>query len=447
MSGILGLGHNNSEVNEPQIIPELCDKKVQKFIIGIGFALCITLDQQIYSWGWNKYKQLGRHTINDDEGKKPAIITYLSDKCIIDITCDSHYSLALTSAGTVYGWGNNTYGQCGCGQYALCIDSPTRVIFPANTVIKSIYSYNCKSFKNDKFLSISMLETGSFGQVFKVKNKITNNLCAIKQLNINDDNQKHCFENEIKQLVKLQSEFVVKHYHSWIESNNNLYIQMELCSQSLKDLIKLKAEIFKRQSNEPIDCIEYYITSHIMLEMCECVEYLHTRQPPVIHRDLKPGNILINDKPLDNRFIKLCDFGFATDHNRTDTHSDSHTSKAGTKYYTPPERNGRNYNEKFDIYSLGIIGLELFDINLNDVNIYREQLVSKYMTKLIHLLISMTHILPTNRPTSTQIINNLCQQCMFDNRFLLKNTNNFQQIVENLDIHEFYANFFKTKIR
>ncbi|XP_054154012.1 E3 ubiquitin-protein ligase HERC2-like, partial [Oppia nitens] len=291
--GILGLGHN-IDINEPEVIPELFEKNVQKFIIGYDFVLCITSDQQIYSWGLNDCNQLGRHTNSDDEYSKPAIITYLSDKCIINITCGSHHSLALSSDGTVYGWGHNLYGQCGCGQLMKYIDSPTCVIFPANTIIKSIYSYNWCSFA-----------ITSDGLVYSW---------------------------EVKQLLKLRSQFVVNCLDAWFEFNN-LFIQMELCSQSLKHIIEMKAKTFQRQSNEPMDCIEYYITSHITLEMCECVEYLHTRNPPVIHRDLKPANILINDKPTANRFIKLGDFGLSTDHIRTDTHSISHTPNCKIKRF------------------------------------------------------------------------------------------------------------------
>ncbi|XP_054154062.1 stress-activated protein kinase alpha-like [Oppia nitens] len=259
--------------------------------IGCDFALCITSDQQIYSWGLNYNNQLGRHI--SDKYSKPAVITYLSDIYIIDITSGSHHSLALSSDGTVYGWGLNTYGQCGCGQQQNdCIKTP-------------IYQ--------------------------KQKLKIL---------------------DEVKQLLKLQSKFVVNCLDAWLESKK-IYIQMDLYSQSLNDIIKLKSKTFQRQSNEPMDCIEYYITSHIMLEMCECVEYLHTRQPPVIHRDLKPANILINDRPvIDNRFLKLCDFGLSTDHNRTDSQSDSHTSKLGTIGYTAPEVFKRDYNEKSDIYKI-----------------------------------------------------------------------------------------------
>ncbi|XP_054158517.1 uncharacterized protein LOC128956831 [Oppia nitens] len=142
---------------------------------------------------------------------------------------------------------------------------------------------------------------------------------------------------------------------------------MELCSQSFKDFIELKSKTFQRLTTQPIDCIEYYITSHLMLEICECVDYLHTRKPPVIHRDLKPANILINNKPTDNRFIKLGDFGLATEHIRIGSQSKSHTKFVGTPDYMAPEvHNGidrASYNEKIDIYSMGMVLMGLFDLD------------------------------------------------------------------------------------
>ncbi|XP_054155652.1 cyclin-dependent kinase 1-like [Oppia nitens] len=216
-------------------------------------------------------------------------------------------------------------------------------------------------------------------KVYKVIDKTTKKCFAIKDILIENNKMKNNYLKEIKQLFKLQSDFVVIYYDAWIESKI-LYIQMELLSQSLKQLIELKAKTFQRKSNQPMDCIEYYITSHIMLELCECVEYLHTRQPPVIHRDLKPGNILINDKPLNNRFLKLCDFGLTTDHNRLGSQSEIHTKSVGTKKYMAPEveislNGGKKaaYNEKSDIYSMGCILLDLFDVNKKmDFNLFDE---------------------------------------------------------------------------
>ncbi|XP_054165142.1 RCC1 and BTB domain-containing protein 2-like [Oppia nitens] len=158
-NGRLGLGHNIL-INEPKLIDELCGKQVNKFIFGNTFGLCLTSDQQVYSWGSNEFKQLGRTTSasssssssNDEKYCKPAIIEFFTDKFISDIQCGKDYSLALNSDGTtVYGWGDNSRGQCGCGQQSKCIETPTRVIFPDNNtnqniVIKSIYCHTLCSF-------------------------------------------------------------------------------------------------------------------------------------------------------------------------------------------------------------------------------------------------------------------------------------------------------------
>ncbi|XP_054167186.1 uncharacterized protein LOC128964580 [Oppia nitens] len=520
-SGILGLGDNN-RVSEPKPIQELCGKGVVKFVTGFDYGLCLTGgDQQVYSWGYNWFFQLGRDTSPDYSWFTPDVIPVLSDKRIADIACGYHHSLALSTDGTVYGWGYNRMGQCGSGQVWFWIECPTRVLFPPNTCIKSIYCYNFCSFAitggnggdglvyswgqnlfeqlghqkyqhiiqpllvphiddiktishlissdlleltyvltnskqlyllntitrnnsvinnnvqqlcgpyiqlsdnyyyysildmtnpldytnsmdlfanehqltketlnmhlykidnfqiypnkhNDKFSIITTLGSGAYGTVNKVVDKVSERLFAIK---IIEGNNIYELQEEVKQLLKLRSQFVVNYYDAWFESNitdisrtpNNykLYIQMEFCMKNLKEFIKSKYEIFDRKSDEPMDPIEYYISSHLMLELCECVEYLHTRQPPVIHRDLKPANILVMDKPINNRYLKLCDFGLATEHNHQ---SQLHTSRTGTQHYMAPEVNIEeigddrpvvSYNQKSDVYSLGVILRELFDI-------------------------------------------------------------------------------------
>ncbi|CAG2100222.1 unnamed protein product [Medioppia subpectinata] len=111
---------------------------------------------------------------------------------------------------------------------------------------------------------------------------------------------------------------------------------------------------------------EYFISSEIFKEILECVEYLHSSDPPVIHRDLKPDNILIGHTIESNRFVKLCDFGLATDHNiDRQTASRYEHSVVGTLAYMAPEVvSGKQYNHKSDIYSLHIIGEQLFGIDL-----------------------------------------------------------------------------------
>ncbi|CAG2108053.1 unnamed protein product, partial [Medioppia subpectinata] len=219
-----------------------------------------------------------------------------------------------------------------------------------------------------QFIEMSAIGSGGFGTVFKVKHRLDNKIYAVKKVQFGDfsEEKKQKIFKEVKSLAKLHSDFVVKYYYSWLESNH-LYIQMEFCSQSLRSLLKDKHIVFEKQQEDQINLFEYFISCEIFKEILESVQYLHESVPPVIHRDLKPDNILIDLNFTSNRFVKLCDFGLATDHD-TDRHTASrygHTSGVGTiKYMSPEVIHCREYNHKSDIYSLCIIGEELFGINL-----------------------------------------------------------------------------------
>jgi serine/threonine protein kinase len=122
---------------------------------------------------------------------------------------------------------------------------------------------------------------------------------------------------------------------------------------------------FNNDSNikdlENLTQIGYYIASQIFIEILECVQYLHKNQ--IIHRDLHPNNILIEMNGEKNRFIKICDFGLIAIHKFA---QQSHSQDRGHIRYAAPEvLDSRNYDFKADIYSLGRILINLFDIDMN----------------------------------------------------------------------------------
>lgn len=95
----------------------------------------------------------------------------------------------------------------------------------------------------------------------------------------------------------------------------------------------------------------------IFVQLCAALRYLHTEKR-VVHRDLAPGNVLI-----DSDFnLKLADFGLAKEWG---TQSGSvMKSFVGTILYSCPEIvQSRPYNEKADIWSLGCIIYELMTFN------------------------------------------------------------------------------------
>ncbi|CAG2164731.1 unnamed protein product [Oppiella nova] len=123
-----------------------------------------------------------------------------------------------------------------------------------------------------------------------------------------------------------------------------------------------------------MNCVEYCIGCEIFCQILESVQYLHELNLQIIHRDIKPDNILIAHNVRNGRFIKLCDFGLAIFHGEynetdgTDEFSDrlssQHTTDVGTRGYMAPEIHMSTYNSKVDIYSLARTGGELFDVDI-----------------------------------------------------------------------------------
>ena len=117
-----------------------------------------------------------------------------------------------------------------------------------------------------------------------------------------------------------------------------------------------------------MNSIEFYISCQLFKELLESVGYLHESNPPIIHRDLKPHNILITEESRNGRFLKLCDFGLATFDSLTTV---SHSVGKGTPKYIAQETltagssTRTSYDTRADIYSLGVIAQELFDIDIN----------------------------------------------------------------------------------
>ena len=161
-------------------------------------------------------------------------------------------------------------------------------------------------------------------------------------------------------MEKVKSEYVGQYYHSWRETGC-LYIQMEFCSNSLQNILEVKPQVFERQAGDPMDLYEYFISCEIFRQILESVQYLHELNPQIIHRDLKPENILIAENVRNGRFIKLCDFGMAVEHLLA---NESHSKGKGIPKYMAPELHQSKYTPKANIYSLGILLMELFDIIL-----------------------------------------------------------------------------------
>ncbi|EGR31275.1 protein kinase domain protein [Ichthyophthirius multifiliis] len=189
------------------------------------------------------------------------------------------------------------------------------------------------------FVLLELLGEGSYGKVFKACHKVNKNLYAVKIVNtLNGD-----FENlkkEITILKDCQSQFIVRYFDSYFY-NDQLWLIMEYCEiGSINDIIKST----QKSLTEPqIACI--------LTNTLKGLSYLHNSKK--IHRDVKAGNILLNQ----NGNIKLADFGVSTELMHTLGYIET---VIGTPFWMSPEILSKSkYNNKTDIWSLGITAIEM----------------------------------------------------------------------------------------
>ncbi len=144
-----------------------------------------------------------------------------------------------------------------------------------------------------------------------------------------------------------------------------LFIQMELCLKNLRQVInQLKTEL-KSEESQTLTPNGFYISSELMKEILESVEYLHKNN--IIHRDLKPENILITDG-MNGRFVKIGDFRIVDliSNLEHDLYAKQNTLTLRSVDYSAPEIRMYDmsdmYDLKSDVYSLGVIMKQLFPL-------------------------------------------------------------------------------------
>jgi serine/threonine protein kinase len=127
---------------------------------------------------------------------------------------------------------------------------------------------------------------------------------------------------------------------------NELYIVTDYMDTDLHDVIRLNPSISRH---------------HKQLFMYQLLRGLHyAHSAGVIHRDIKPQNLLVNDKCE----LRICDFGLATVKNERINASYNLTPYVVTRWFRAPELilkyGAKNYTDKIDMWSVGCVFIELF---------------------------------------------------------------------------------------
>jgi len=235
-----------------------------------------------------------------------------------------------------------------------------------------------KNIRLDDLTLDTKLGNGAFGEVFKSKISGSDTIYATKRLEkrkfMKNPKAYRYLENEINILNNISHENIVKLYNSDLQTTKYKYLITEYCNGG--DLNGC-LEKYKKEMNRPFNEEE---VQYIMRQLVSGIKYLHVEKK-ILHRDLKLENILLQFDNEEDRLqkrilkakIKIIDFGFAR------YYDDLVGSVLGSPMFMDPRilyrlakvdhQQDFGYEEKADIYSLGVIcyilltGKPLFDVD------------------------------------------------------------------------------------
>lgn len=262
-----------------------------------------------------------------------------------------------------------------------------------------------KIILDDRYEIIEQIGIGGMAKVYKAKDKLLDRFVAIKILKeqyAEDDEFLKKFNNEAQSAAKLSHINIVNVFDigkDLFKGEMIHYIVMEYVEgQTLKDLIDQEGML----SNH--DIIDY------STQIAQALKTAH--QGGIIHRDIKPQNILIDNYGL----AKVTDFGIArVSSNATITYT---SSILGTVHYISPEQaKGKIVDEKSDLYSLGAVMYEMatgrvpFDadnsvgiavMHIQDQPIAPKELNPNLSDHLNYIIMKLLEKDPTNRFTNAK---------------------------------------------
>ncbi|KAL5006577.1 hypothetical protein ScPMuIL_015383 [Solemya velum] len=257
--------------------------------------------------------------------------------------------------------------------------------------LKRIHNEDNSRFKdhptlNDRYLLLNLLGKGGFSEVHKGFDLKEQRYvaCKIHQLNREwkDDKKANYIKHALREYnihKSLNHPRIVRLYDVFEIDNNSFCTVLEYCEGNDLDFyLKQNKSIPEKEARS------------IVSQTVSALRYLNEIKPPVIHYDLKPGNLLLGSGSVSGE-IKITDFGLSKimdDENLTSDGMDLTSQGAGTYWYLPPEcfvvgKNPPKISSKVDVWSVGVIfyqclyGKKPFGHNLSQAAILEENTILK----------------------------------------------------------------------
>ena len=198
----------------------------------------------------------------------------------------------------------------------------------------------------NKYEVLEVVGEGAYGIVYKCRNKESGKFVAIKKFKeVEDELVKKTMKRELRMLQRMHHENIVDFVEAF-KRKGNLFLVFEYVEKNLLEILQ----------DSPRG-LEPKLIRHFMYQLCKAIKYLHDQN--VIHRDVKPENLLVNE----NMDLKLCDFGFAR--LISGSSKERLTDYVATRWYRAPELllTQGEYGPEVDYWAVGCIMGELVDGN------------------------------------------------------------------------------------
>lgn len=194
---------------------------------------------------------------------------------------------------------------------------------------------------------ISLLGVGGMGYVYRVRHRILQKLFAMKTLSA-----QHVTEIAWRRL-QVEAQAIARMNHPNIIGIHNLGLHEDRLPYYVMDLLDGEALADRLKREKTLSLMQ---ALPLFIEVCSGLAYAHKKG--IIHRDIKPGNIILLNQPdSSGATIKIVDFGIAKLSGVSDPNNQHLTSMGevfGSPYYMSPEQCiGSRIDARSDIYSLG----------------------------------------------------------------------------------------------
>ncbi|KAF8791023.1 cyclin-dependent kinase-like 4 isoform X1 [Argiope bruennichi] len=193
----------------------------------------------------------------------------------------------------------------------------------------------------EKYEKLAKIGEGSYGVVFKCRNRENGQIIAVKKYVETEDDPliKKIALREIRMLKQLKHPNLVNLIEVF-RRKRKLHLVFEYCEHTVLDILE------KHPKGVPDN-----LTKRIIWQTLQAVNFCHEHN--CIHRDVKPENILITKDGI----VKLCDFGFA----RTLSPGENYTDYVATRWYRAPELlvGETQYGPAVDVWAIGCVTAEL----------------------------------------------------------------------------------------